>query len=120
MRRYYGWLKIASHLHMSVYRCRQEIRTHREYRTWLRFLQDEQNVPSRSDWYLMQLTDAVFSLPSLVWGKRPKKISLRWFRIWFGSNKPKPMLTKDKAIKLAQARWFGITGYKRKNQDHVE
>jgi len=102
---------------MSVDRCRREIRTHRESRTWLQFLQMQQNEPSKSDWYIMQLTDAVLSIPALVWGKRPKRINLGLFKLKFGTKKPPKNWNKKTVSRVSQAKWFAMTGYKRKEDD---
>jgi hypothetical protein len=93
---------------MTVAECRKRM-TWREFLTWLAYLDQEMDRPSREDHYLMQLAALVDVLPARVWGKRAK-IRPDDFRIKFeDASVPK---TKEEATKASQSKWFAITGYK--------
>ena len=79
--------------------------TNRQHLTFMAFLADDWNRPSRADYYLMQLTAEVRS----ILAKKPRKIKLKDFLLRFelGSNKPK--LTREQAAALAKARWGAFT-----------
>lgn len=54
-------------------------KTHREYRTWMRHLEEELNQPSRSDFYLMQIAAEA----RYAFRERPASLALNKFRIPF-------------------------------------
>lgn len=80
--------------------------TYRQYYAWMAWLDKQWSVPSRTDYYLMQIAQAV----SRVLSKKPKAIKLKHFKLSFGeSNKPKPSkLSADERTAASKARWGGI------------
>lgn len=91
--------------------------THREYRTWSRWLELEWDKPSRSDWFLMQIAAEI----RRVLSKKPKLIQLKHFFLKFTtgkSDKPiEPEMTKEEATRIAKNKWFGLVGYKPKKKE---
>ena len=47
-KKYDGWFRLASHLHMPLRACMQA-HTHREYLAWQAWLEEEWNTPTRTD-----------------------------------------------------------------------
>ena len=85
---------------------------------WLLWLDEEYNVPSRSDFYVMQLTASVDSLPARVWGRKPPNVNISTYRIKFNSMMKKvTVMGKEALTKVAKSRWFALTGYKRNGRN---
>ncbi len=89
--------------------------THREYLTWEHWLQEEWNSPTRSDYYLMQLTQRVMQ----ILRKNPNQVKLEDQKIPFSFGaKKKPTGSKLKAITaMAKAKWKAVMGSARKPKD---
>jgi len=61
-------------------------KTHREYRTWTRHLEEELNCPSRADYYMMQAAlEARYAFR-----ERPAKVDLNGFKIPFKTRGYRP------------------------------
>lgn len=90
--------------------------THRQLKEQVAWLDDQLNVPSRSDFYMMQVADEVH----YVLGKRPKKAKVSDFFIdvaeFFGiKQKKKKKLTESEsrdALAKEKAMWVSIAGGK--------
>ena len=81
---------------MSLDECIQK-HTYRQYLAWLEWLQEEQNNPSASDYYLMSIAAEVRR--SVV--KQPSSVKLDDFRIQFKAGPTPP---PDPTIAAAQAK----------------
>lgn len=86
--------------------------THREYLTWMERFEQEWNEPDRHDYYLMQVAyEARYANPF----RKAKQFATKHWKLIFGDNKPKTRkMTVEEATAVSRARWFGLTGYKRK------
>lgn len=82
--------------------------THREYRTWQVWLDQQWNEPSRTDNYLMQIAQEI----RRVLHKHPERVKLDLFKILFEWRKRsvQPKITKEEATKRSKARWLGFLG----------
>ncbi len=80
--------------------------THREYLTWIVYLNGEWNNPSRTDHYLMLIATEV----RRVLSKRPNSIKLPQFKLNFDDGIKEKKLSKKEASKISKARWFGSLG----------
>jgi len=52
--RYSGWYRLAWELKMPLRQCMKRV-SHREFLGWLHWLEEQRNVPSRADYYAMQI-----------------------------------------------------------------
>jgi len=103
-------------LHLPLDVCLRET-THRQYRTWLAWLDMQWNRPARSDHYLMRIAQALYQMPALLFGKRgdANKVKLEEMRLKFEERYkgPEPQMTKEQANRMAYSRWlpfFGLGG----------
>lgn len=92
--------------------------SHRWYRTWERWSQDEWNRPSRSDNYLMQIAQRV----QQVLQKQPSKITLAMQKIPFVFKPVKPAgkelspeVKRRTITSMAKAAWGRAVGLGRKH-----
>jgi len=79
--------------------------THRQFLTWMRWLEEEDNHPSRTDNYLMQIAAEVCR----VLHRKPETVKLSDFVMKF--KRVKPMKTeeeKKKALKESKRRWWSL------------
>lgn len=84
--------------------------THREFRTWREWLDNQWNVPDRHDFYIMRLIAEVNAILS-----KQRTIDANKFKLTFDRVIPSAeKLKKDiHAIsKQAQDRWIGMLGIK--------
>jgi hypothetical protein len=86
--------------------------TNREYRTRLAWLEKQWNEPDRTDHYLMMIANEVRNVLN-----KKKPVDLKPWRIPFKWQPKKPERTgpftqeeKDRATRIAVARWSGIVG----------
>lgn len=84
--------------------------THREYLAWGQWLDEEENLPSTSDHYLMRIAQRVGQL----FRKDPQSVTLDQQKITFQRVKPAKPLTRKEAAARAKEAWFARTGAKRK------
>jgi len=89
---------------MSLDECIQS-HTHRQYRIWLTFLQEQETQPDVVCYYLMQLTAEVRRVTQ---GKKSKAIRLKDFFLKFTGNKPK--LTSTQRESLSRTAWSSLLG----------
>jgi len=84
--------------------------SHREFRTWVAWRQDQLNNPDRTDYYLMQIAGYVSHVMS---GKRwsPKD-----FMIKFQTGQ-KPQMTPEQKTEAAKASWRTRLGLGTKKRD---
>ncbi len=72
------------------------------------------NHPTRSDYLLMRVAQAIYQIPALLFGKKgdAEKVKLEDMRLKFEEryDKPKPEVTKEQYSAMARARWFGLLG----------
>lgn len=96
--------------------------TYREYRTWLTWLDEQWNNPSRSDYYMMQIAQAVARKGI----RNPQDVTVGMFRLPFvmkkGEEEEKekepsapPPIPPFSRVEVSQAIWLGSVGYTRKN-----
>lgn len=96
---------------MSLKRCKEEV-SYREYRVWQEHFKLQDNEPSRSDYYLMQIAGEVHR--DYLKNKR-KLPPLEKFKIKF-THGGKPILTdqqKKNQTDMVKAVWFIRTRYKK-------
>ena len=89
---------------MPLRRCMRE-HTHREYLTWIAWLDEQWGKPSRSDNYLMQIAVEV----QRVLSKSPNSIQLKHKLLRF----VEPVLTTmapEAQVAASKAKWFAVTG----------
>lgn len=93
--------------------------SHREYETRLEWIRQQWDNPDRNDNYLMVLAQEMWM--SRHPGKKPPVLDK--FKITFTpkseDGKPEGWLprTAKEAARVAKARWFMITGYKRSKEE---
>lgn len=89
--------------------------THREYEVWIEWIKDNQDRPSRADWYAMQTAAEVRRLrmktPSIE-GYDPNAVKLVDMKLSRDCPKPKTV-TREQATERAKARWFSWLKIKR-------
>lgn len=93
---------------MTLTECLEK-HTHRQYLAWMDWLDEEWNRPSRSDFYLMQITQFVSAIIN-AFSKHPKNSRLKDYRIEFkqeGQSKKIPE-TPEEATKRMMAVHLGI------------
>jgi len=113
VKRNYGWFQLASHLRIPLKET-MESHSERDLQMWLLFLQMEQDIPNRSDQYLMAIRK------TLVDSKRAKgtpETPLEHFRLKFIQPKPikpttSPRFNAD-TLEYEKAIWMGAVGYKK-------
>ncbi len=115
---YEGWLTLASHLHMPLRACMQT-HTHREYKTWLTWLDEQWNRPSRSDNYSMQVAIKLQELLNIVrvYGskKQPATVNPDDMKLEFVQPKPKTaQKITPEMLAMSKAGWFNAVHYKKK------
>jgi hypothetical protein len=87
-----------------------EKHTEREKNAWLYWIRDHFDEMTLTEWYLQSIATEV----RRGYVKDAKKIKMEDLHLSFEGEK-KPVI-QDKSIlsKISQARWFGITGFKKK------
>jgi hypothetical protein len=89
-----------------------EKHTEREKNAWLYWIQDHWDEKSLIVWYLQQVAAEV----RRSWVKNKKNVQMHDLHVSFKHRSDKPIVhDKDVVSKMAQAKWFGITGCKRKS-----
>lgn len=78
--------------------------THRQYKAWAAWLEEEWDRPNRTDGYLMQIAAEV----RRGHVKQPRRVRLKDFLLSFTGKKPAPTLTVEQASAIAKARWAAI------------
>lgn len=84
-----------------------EKHSHREYMLWMEWLAKDYDNPSRSDFYLMQITAYIKAFMQGFSGSK-SKISLKDFLLEFSKKESKA--DKETLLKLNKAKWFAIAG----------
>lgn len=77
--------------------------THRQYLAWQAWDREEWNKPSRTDYYLMQLTLAIYRVNS----KTPGSVRMKDCELKFTQTQ-KPSAVS--AAKWSKSVWFGALG----------
>jgi len=80
----------------------------REFKRWSYWLASEWDRPSRTDYYLMQLTMEVRLLRYQMASKTAKSVAMADMLIRFGDSHG-----RQEAIPETKLRWFAKVGYKR-------
>lgn len=86
-----------------------EKHTYREYLIWMEYLNQELNNPSRTDYYLMQVAQAITSL----FKKDKRGITLDKFVLTFKPQRPK---SKEQLAAESKASWMQILSSKNKGK----
>lgn len=100
------WLKLASHLHMSLERCQEETSSS-DFVLWKAYFEQDVNEFHREDYYFAQIAQEV----SRVLAKKPKQIKLKHFLLKFGKEEDKPQLSREERIRASKSFWFAMTGF---------
>ena len=79
--------------------------TNREYRTWMQWLTDDMNRPSRSDYYAMQIA-------AVMGGGDVNKLRIP-FEPVIPTKGTRGGISKEHATAYAKAKWCGVTGFKK-------
>jgi hypothetical protein len=87
--------------------------SHRQFRLWMDWLDEQWNKPGLTEQYIAQLTREVHFTRRL---KNPIKSLSSWFLKFTRQDaKPEPApMTIEEATAAAKARWFAYTGFKPK------
>jgi hypothetical protein len=88
--------------------------THRQYLSWMHWLNEEWDNPSRTDLYLMQVACEV----RRVLARHPNKVTMSDFKLKFvvPGNAPASKSGEEQAdaaelaTRRSQAKWFGALG----------
>lgn len=89
-----AWFRVASHLCIPVEELAERI-THREFVSWLEYLNQEDTVVSKEDFYLAQIAAEV----RRSFDKYPNKVKTKSFLL--SSAEKKTAATDSKSIWLA-------------------
>ena len=89
---------------MPLRKCRQE-HTHREYLTWIAWLDEQWNKPSKTDSYLMQIAMEV----DRVLSNNPNSIQMKHKLLKFVEPVLSTMSPEQKLV-ASKAKWFAVTG----------
>lgn len=84
--------------------------SNREYLAWQQWLDEEENLPSTSDHYLMRISQRI----GQIFRKDPQKVTLEEQKITFQRVKPAKPLTRKEAAARAKEGWFSRLGMKDK------
>lgn len=90
---------------MSLQQCLRRV-SHREFLTWMAWMDLDQNRPSRADHYAMQVAAEIRRGNS----KNPRKVSLDHFKIPFQRQRARAARprTVEEATAASKARWSWI------------
>jgi hypothetical protein len=79
--------------------------THRQFVLWCHWLDYEYNLPSRTDYYLMQ----VACENRRTFSKHPDKIAIQNFRLTIGdsNNQQREATSREQRIEAMKQRWMG-------------
>ncbi len=83
-----------------------ESHTHREYLTWLAYIEEEWKEPNRTDFYLMQISQEMRRTVS----KNPNRIKLEHFRLKFGTKQEKQRMDMEQS----KSFWKQVLGIAKK------
>lgn len=93
--------------------------TYRQHLTYLRWAKDQMGVPSRSDYYAMQVALTV----QRQWMSAPSEIGLEDFRINFVDKPPVKELTAEEIAargRMSEAIWLGAFGVSLSEVEHLK
>ena len=106
-------MKLASHLHLSLKKCKRET-TFFEFLQWLEYFTEEEKEKyqriEKEDFYLAQIAAMVVASNA----KDPKGIKISDFYIKLQEKKEVKKLTKEERAKRAKAFWMSIPSRKGK------
>lgn len=109
------WLQIAERLSMTVREAMETV-THREYLLWYRYLSEEFNRPSRTDWYLAQIAREVHC----VLHKNPSSVKTNSFLMKFQSSKQPKKPTEPnpsgKTKTVVNGIWASLIGKSKRSR----
>ena len=79
------------------------------------------NRPTRSDYLLMRIAQAIYQIPSLLFGRRgdADRVKLEDMRVQFEDPyaEPKPKMTAEEYSAAAKQRWFWLLGMSGEKKD---
>jgi hypothetical protein len=78
--------------------------THRQFLAWMSWMEEQWDMPTRTDYYLMQIDNSV----KRVLSKRPSAIKLEHSKLVFREKKKEVPLTKEQAASISKAKWVGM------------
>lgn len=99
--------------------------THREFKLWMTYLDDEWYHPTRSDYYLMRIAQRVQQVAFQVWGKDSSKIKLSHQEVFAKPEKQTIKSTEEKEhsktmVEYSKSVWAGLVGLVRKKKEDSE
>ena len=94
-----AWFRVASHLHIPVEELAERI-THREFLSWLDYLEWQDNYHSKQDYYMAQISTMI--MRSVV--KEPAKVKLKDHLITF-------LEPGEKRKQDSKSAWMGLFGF---------
>jgi len=107
------WLKLSSHLHLSLKKCKRET-TFFEFLQWLQFFEEEEKEKyervEKEDFYLAQIAAMVVASNA----KDPNKIKISDFYMKMKKNQEVKKLTREERAKIAKSFWMQIPSRKGK------
>jgi hypothetical protein len=88
-----------------------EKHTEREKNAWLYWIQSHFDEKSLTEWYLQAIATEI----RRGYVKEAKKVKLEDLHLNFKTEQKTVTRDKEVVSRISQAKWFGLTGYKRKN-----
>ena len=85
--------------------------THRQYRTVLKWLDEQSENPSIHEHYLMQIACEV----RRVLSKKPADVHLDHFKLKFKRQTPSKPETQEEAASKAKSKWLSMLGLGKKH-----
>lgn len=81
--------------------------THRQFRAWVAWDQEQWNKPDRTDYYLMQVAQEIYLIRMMLAMRKGVNSTLIKFKIPFTFSGEKPRFTLGQATDFAKAKWVG-------------
>jgi len=89
-----------------------EAHTHREYLTWMAWLNKQWNEPSRTDHYIMQNTAAIQTIQRMLSKGAKPTSDLKIPFVW----KKQVKLSQEERVARSKAAWGAALGIKQKHR----
>ena len=101
-----GWLRLASHLHMPLRKVMRET-TLNDFHLWTKWLDDQWDNPTLTDYYLMSVAQSIWQVNS----DNPNRIKLNSFKLT-AAKKDSEMTEEQIAqnLQMTLSMWTGILG----------
>lgn len=86
--------------------------SYRQFTTWLEWLRQQWNKPTRADHYAAQVAQEVYNANH----RKGRTLDKFFLKFKFTKKQPKPELSPEDKLAQSKAGWFGALGMKRKKQ----